>query len=78
VATYRSLRGLWRPPVETFEAIATALGAHWRAAARAQPGRIFWERPVSWLRTATVQVVSVTTSPGAAGSSGKPQDPRPY
>ena len=79
MATYRGLSGLWRPPAETLEAIAVALGEHWRAAAAARPVRLFWPTPVNWLRfRATVIAASVTTSRPAADSSDTHPDPHRY
>jgi hypothetical protein len=79
VVTYNGLRRLWRPPAETLEALTSALGQHWRAAASSQ--RLFWPAPVQWLKVRTalnVVPAPVTISPQAADSSGRHPDPRRY
>ena len=76
MVTYNGLRRLWRPPAETLEAITSALGQHWRAAASSQ--RLFWPTPVQWLKVRTalnVVPAPVTISRRAAGSSGRHPDP---
>jgi hypothetical protein len=77
--TDSGVSSLW-PPGEAFEAIASILTQHWRAAAKTGAARLFWQAPPSWLRTAPVRapLQTVTTSPPAAGSSGKPPDPHRY
>lgn len=79
MVTYNGLRRLWRPPAETLEALTSALGQHWRAAASSQ--RLFWPTPVQWLKVRTalnVVPAQVTISPLAANSSGRRPDPRRY
>jgi len=57
--------------------IAGVLREHWRTAASMRPHRIFWQTPVSWLKSGTAPGVaaSLTTSPLAASSSDTLPDP---
>jgi hypothetical protein len=48
VKTYRALQRLWDPPGQALGSLAGILREHWQAA-RAQPERLFWSTPVSWL-----------------------------
>jgi hypothetical protein len=80
MSTSGGLRRLWRPSVDTLEAIAGVLREHWRAAAKMRPQRLFWPTPVSWLKSRPLPESGpepLTTSPGVGGSSDKPPDPRP-
>jgi len=72
VATYRGLRGLWRPPAETLEAIAAVLGEHWRAAATSRTARIFWATPVSWLRAGSAMTRTAMTRTGMTRTAVTP------
>ena len=48
MGTDKRLRSIWKPSSETLEAIAAALGEHWRAATP-HPEQVFWAASVSWL-----------------------------
>jgi hypothetical protein len=64
--------GVWQPPVETIEAIAAVLGAHW-AAAKSQQIQIFWPLAGRWRS----QLARLTTLREAADSSDTLPDPHP-
>jgi len=49
VLTNRGSGRLRRPPAETLEALASVMGAHWRAAAKSRAARLFWTASGSWL-----------------------------
>ena len=51
---YTGLKGLWRPGGDTLEAIAGVLSQRWRAAARFNPTRLFWQTPARWLKADSV------------------------
>ena len=81
VLTNRGSGRLRRPPAETLEALASVMGAHWRAAAKSRAARLFWTASSSWLHgRAALRTVParVTTSPRAAGSSDTRRDPHRY
>jgi len=52
--TYTGLKRLWLPGGDTLEVIAGVLSQRWRAAARLNPTRLFWQAPARWLKADNV------------------------
>ena len=51
-------RSAWRTGGDTLEAIAAVLTQRWRAAARRNPARQFWQSPVRWLKSDSLPFVA--------------------